>query len=315
MGMRIRQRRKQKPEEGQAGLSANTAAPYPQIYEQFLPVELLAMMGMDDAASEAAGNAPGQKELTAVILNGNIVGFQELIDDMQMPEVYRFINQTLAFSIPAVYENNGFVESFRDAGVSALFTGDMEDGLQAAIMICEEVVKGADGNRYRNYAIGLCRGSVMAGVVGNGRKRCVLTLSAHMELSAFLQRTAPKYYTRILATAGYTEGVNGFDKKYNHRLLGYFYIRDMGCAEKVFDIFDGDETAVRNRKRKTKMLFEKGVGLFVRREFAQARGYFIEVLKADREDRAAREYVFLCDRYRGLPAREAAGADIFIETC
>ena len=83
--------------------------------------------------------------------------------------------------------------------------------------------------------------------------------------------------------------------------------------ERIFDIFDGDTTDIRNRKRKTRMLFEKGVRLFMAREFAEARSYFIEVLKADRDDKAAREYVFLCDKYYSLPPDRVEEATIYIE--
>lgn len=307
--------KKQKTVREQIAAPVERSEVEPQMYEQFLPVELLAMMGIEDASSDSDALPGEQKELQAVILNANVVSFQELIHGMQIQEVYGFINQTLSLAIPPVYENNGFVESFRDMGITALFPEIGEEALQAAVLICEAVVQAAQQNLYRSFAVGLCRGSVMAGIAGHGRKRCVLTLSAHMGLSGFLQRVAPKYSARILATAEYAESVKGFERTYNYRLLGYFYIREMGCIQKIFDIFDGDETAVRNRKRKTRMLFEKGVELFVKREFAQARGYFIEVLKADREDRAAGEYVFLCDRYRGMPEKEAACVDVFIETC
>lgn len=283
------------------------------ILEQFLPVELLGMMGIPNGSRQSAELLAEQKELQAVILHENIVGFEELIHNMEIKEVYRLINQTLSLSIPTIHGNNGMIDSFRDAGVVALFTGQIQDGLNAAISICEEIIKFQDWERYQNFAVGLSHGTVMAGVVGYGRKLSVLTLSTYMGLGEFLQKTAPKYYARILAAGSYVEKIRGFEKNYNHRLLGMFYIRDTDSLEKIFDIFDGDRTTIRNKKRKTKMLFEKGVSLFIAREFAQARSYFIEVLKADRNDRAAREYVFLCDKYSNMPPEQVAMADVCIE--
>jgi hypothetical protein len=43
-------------------------------------------------------------------------------------------------------------------------------------------------------------------------------------------------------------------------------------------------------------MFEKGVELFAERKYDQARLHFVEVLKADRQDLAAKEYVYLCDK-------------------
>ena len=66
---------------------------------------------------------------------------------------------------------------------------------------------------------------------------------------------------------------------------------------KIYDVFDGDEKDTRNRKRQTKMLFEKGVLLFSEQNYQEARQHFIEVLKTDRMDKAAKEYVYLCEWY------------------
>ncbi len=296
------------------GLWQETAAALESTFQRFLPAELLEMMGIQDSLAQPSDILEGQKELQAVILNGNIAGFQELIHDMETREVYRLVNQSLAFSIPVVFEKNGMISRFQDAGIEALFTNRMEEGLDAAISICEEMIKLGEWEKYKNFTIGLCYGRVSLGVVGYGTKLSVLTLSTYTGLGSFLQKSAPKYYARILAAGSYLEKVEGFEKNYNHRFLGLFYIRDIDSAEKIFDVFDGDEAGVRNRKRKTRMLFERGAGLFIDRQFAEARGYFIEVLKADRDDRAAREYVFLCDRYGGMSTEQAAKTGIYIES-
>lgn len=307
--MRKRKRQKQMEEV----THQETPAAKENLFLQFLPVELLTMMGIEEGLQKPIEALTEQKELQAVILNVNIVGFKELIYNTEIKEVYRLINRTLSYSIPVIYGNNGMVDSFKDAGAVALFTGKMEEALDAAILICENIIKSGEWEDYQNFAVGLSYGTVMAGIVGYGRKLSVLTLSTYTGMGEFLQKTAPKYYARILAAECYVKEIAGFEKNYNYRLLGLFYIRDIGRAEKVFDIFDGDRTDIRNKKRKTKMLFEKGVSLFMEREFAQARGYFIEVLKADCSDKAAREYVYYCDRYSSMPEEKASAADVFIE--
>lgn len=294
------------PPEGETAAHGDAAA-------QFLPTELLHMMGICSPSADLPGILKEQKEMEAVIFNGNITGFRERIHEADGRDAYRFINRTLSFLIPAVCRNGGIIDSFQDAGIAALFTGDMADGLYAAVSACEEIIKSGDWENYRNFSVGLCYGPVTAGVVGYGQKLSVLTLSAYTGFGAFLQGIGPKYYARILAAESYVSRIDGFEKNYNHRLLGSVYIRVTGSGEKIYDVFDGDEAEVRNRKRKTKMIFEKGVRLFAAREFAESRTYFIETLKADRNDKAAREYVFLCDKYGGLPPEKAESADIYIE--
>ena len=54
------------------------------------------------------------------------------------------------------------------------------------------------------------------------------------------------------------------------------------------------------------MVFEKGIKLFVQKNYAEARTYFIEVLKTNHYDAAAREYVLRCDQ---LSAKSNSGIE------
>ena len=71
------------------------------------------------------------------------------------------------------------------------------------------------------------------------------------------------------------------------------YIKDTDRIQKVYDVFDGDEQEIRNHKRQTRMVFEKGVHLFSKQNYQEARQYFIEVLKTDHFDKAAKECIFI----------------------
>lgn len=280
---------------------------------RFLPTELLQIVGVCGEAFDPEHILTEQKEISAVILSANISGFPDLIHGMEIKDVYRLINRTLSLCVPVIEQKGGMIDRFEDAGLLAFFTGEMEDGLNAAISMCEKIIRLKDKKTYQNFAACLCHGFVMAGVVGCGRKYSVLTLSAYTQLGTFLQRNASRYYARILAAESYTGQIEGFEKKYHYRFLGIIYIKALKKEEKIFDIFDGDETDIRNRKRKTKLLFEKGVRLFLKKQFMQARAYFIEVLRADREDKAAREYVFLCDKYSNMTQEEKNAADIYMK--
>lgn len=284
-----------------------------QILWRFLPTELLRVIGVGGKGLEPESILEEQKEMNAVILSANISGFPDLIHGMEIKDIYRLINQTLSVCVPVIEKEGGMVDRFEDAGLLAFFTGGVEDGLNAAISICEKMIRLEDKKTYRNFAVCLCRGFVMAGVVGCGKRYSVLTLSAYTQLCAFLQKSASAYYARILAAESYTGQIEGFEKKYHYRFLGVIRVKALKKEERIFDIFDGDEADVRNRKRKTKMLFEKGVRLFIGKQFMEARAYFIEVLRADRDDRAAREYVFLCDKYGSMTQEERETADIYMK--
>lgn len=286
------------------------AAANEQVQEKFLPMELFEILGMERLQG-CPENLLGERvKLRAGIFNINIAGFQERIR-MEEKEVYHLINSILSCCIPEIYQAGGCVDRFMNAGVMALFTKNPEMGLNAAVSICEKIGKlSAQKKEYECFSIGICYGDVMIGMVGHDERMSLLTLSAYTGFGEFLQQIAPKYYAKILASGSYVEQVENCNTRFNSRFLGYMYLSSSGTAEKVYDIFDGDTAAIRNQKRKTRMVFEKGVGLFLERSFAEARLYFIEVLKTDRYDKAAMEYVLLCDKYSG---GEKSKAEIYLE--
>lgn len=279
----------------------------------FFPTEMLELLNIRDNVQISMQNSQKPKELEAVILNANIADFSDKIQTQKMDKVYQLINEIMSCCIPQIYIKGGMIDRFQDAGVVALFTGDREAALAAAVSICEEIIRKEKENT-KDFSIGLCYGNIMVGVVGAQKRLSVLTLSSYTGFGGFLQRKAPAYYATILAAESYTKQIEEFQNKYNYRFLGYFYIQAIGRLEAVYDVFDGDRAEIRNQKRKTKMLFEKGVKLFEERSFADARTYFIEVIKADRNDTAAREYIFRCDKYSSLAREEQKKVKIYLES-
>lgn len=261
-----------------------------------LPMELLALLQGTNMRRLVLED---QKNIQAVSMAVNSSEFSRMIHAMEAEEVFLFINRFLQKAIPIVYEAGGFVEGFRDCGMSALFLDHYEEAVVSAVSICELLNDlEQDMPRYGTFSIGLTYENAVVGAVGDSRRMSLLTLSEEaFGMSEWLMRIAGKYYARILVTDTYAELITDFQRKFNTRVLGYVYIRDTDRMKKIYDVFDGDTRDVRNRKRQTKIVFEKGVSLFLERQYAQARQCFIEVLKMDRMDQAAKEYVFCCEEY------------------
>lgn len=240
-----------------------------------------------------------QKNIFSAVLyaNINVTDFSDIVLSLGARDTFRYINTLLAILLPVIAENNGEADSFSDAGVTALFNQDYRTALISAISMCQEVntLRNPDFD-YNSFAVGICYGSVMIGVVGDGKSYSTLTISEYTGLSKYLQSIAGKYYSKILITESYAELIEDFSRRFDNRTVGYIYLSKFKKLEKIYDIYNGDSVEIRNRKRKTKLMFEKGVELFAERKYDQARLHFVEVLKADRQDLAAKEYVYLCDK-------------------
>ena len=261
-----------------------------RIYGRILPDKLFLLFQKGDPEKLKIGE---EKSIRAAVLFYNIPGFAEKVRKQSAEEVFSFVNLNLGHVVPCILYQEGEIKEYVDAGLSAFFLQDPEKALRAAVSVCEALNQA--GVR-EPYSIGLTYGEVMVGIVGHEKRFGILTISETTGLAEFLQELAVRYRAKILVTGSLRQQIPDFDKNYNSRYLGNIYLRTVGKNEELYDVYDGDEPADKNGKRKTRLLFEKGVELFQNKNYQDARQHFIEVLKANRMDGAAKEYLYLCNR-------------------
>lgn len=154
--------------------------------------------------------------------------------------------------------------------------------------------------------IAISYGRVMLGVIGHENRMEAAAISAHSNLAKSLRLKGETYGAGILITHLVYRQIEDFEKQYHARYLGNVYISANDSLERIYDVYDGDPEEEFYYKDLTKQLFEQGVDLFVARKFYEARLVFVEVLKRHRKDRAAKEYLYRCDRYYKMADIEEA---------
>ena len=283
-------------------------------YYKFVPFKMFHLLRKSSVTDVRLGDQTNE-EIT--ILSFNAVRFEEIVSTMTGEEMFRMINLIFSNLVPLVNNNGGVVDKFENAGLVAFYTGGNERALNTAISVCQtmELLNAGQGfgpDRQIEMASGLSYGPVMIGIVGHQERLAATTISEHTNLSGYLRKIAPKYGSRILTTASVVSQIKDFDEKYNARFVGFLHISATDTIEKLYDVFDGDREDKKLFKKQTKELFEKGVSLYCQKEFYEARLVFIEVLKQFRQDAAAKEYLYRCDRYYQLP--DTGATDIFVES-
>lgn len=262
-----------------------------RIYGAMLPGGLLQLFQQGELEKLRIGE---QKSVKAAVLSYNIPGFDRIIRQQSAEEIFGFVNKSLSLVVPCILYQEGEIDEYADAGLSAFFLNAPKRALCCAVSVCEALNQA--GIR-ELYSIGLTYGDIMVGLVGHERRFGTLTISETTGLAEFLQELAVRCRARILITGSLKKQIPNFDKSYNSRYLGNIYLKTARLNEELYDVYDGDEPADKNGKRKTRLLFENGVELFQNKNFQDARLHFIEVLKANRMDGAAKEYLYLCNRY------------------
>lgn len=275
-------------------------------HDAMLPAQFLAMF-RDRATGDI--HFREQKSIEAAVLSFNISGFSEWIRMKTAEEIFIFVNGVLGKVVPSVLHQEGEIDRFVDAGLKAFFLKKPERALDAAISICEAMNQGEKAEA--DFSIGLSYGNVMVGMVGDEKRFGVLTISETTGFTQFLQEKANQYGARILISGSMKKQIPSFEKHYNSRYLGCIWIEAAAASEDLYDVYDGDELESKNAKRKTRILFEKGIDLFQKGRIYDARLHFIEVLKANRMDGAAKEYLYRCNQY--LEREADAKAQIYLE--
>ena len=267
----FRRRKKRRALEGQAQKAAE------EIYERMFPAEMLNLLKVKDYSDLKVGD---QQYFSSVIMDVNMADLTGLVRNRKAEEVFASINRMLNQVIPLVYGHAGMVEEFQGAGFCALFLEGYEQALTAAVSICENINKLEGQDReYESVTAGLYYGPVMAGVVGHERRMTILTLSEAKEFADVLRAIGNRYDAKIVVTSSFLDQIENSAGKFNYRLLGCLLFEESGEIQKIYDVFDGDTLEIRNKKRKSKMVFEKGVDLFAKQKLPEARQHFIEVLK------------------------------------
>ena len=260
------------------------------VYYCLLPGRLLELFHQGDLDKLRIGE---QKSVRAAVLSYNIPGFDRIVRQLSAEEIFSFVNNILSLVVPCILHQEGEIDEYVDAGLSAFFLNTPEQALRCAVSVCEALNQ---AGIQEMYSIGLTYGDVLVGIVGHEKRFGTLTISETTGLAEFLQELAVRYRARILITGSMKRQIPDFDKSYNSRYLGNIYLKTARHTEELYDVYDGDEPMDKNGKRKTRLLFKKGVELFQNKNFHDARLHFIEVLKANRMDGAAKEYLYLCNR-------------------
>lgn len=260
------------------------------VYCCLLPGRLLDLFQQGELDKLRIGE---QKSVKAAVLSYNIPGFDRIVRQMSAEDIFRFVNSILSLVVPCILYQEGEIDEYVDAGLSAFFLNNPERALRCAVSVCESLNQAGIKEM---YSIGLTYGDVLVGIVGHEKRFGILTISETTGLAEFLQELAVRYQARILITGSMKRQIPDFEKSYNSRYLGNIYLRTARHTEELYDVYDGDEPMDKNGKRKTRLLFKNGVDLFQNKNYHDARQHFIEVLKANRMDGAAKEYLYLCNR-------------------
>jgi len=271
---------------------------FSEVSYRFVPQQIFKSLGKKGILDIRLGDQV-QQEMSVMV--ANLRDFRKLSQTLTPKENFNFMNAFLRRFGPLVRREDGLVSKYLGAGFMALFPGYAEEALRAAIAIRQELDDYNASRRQSGYApidigIAIHRGPLMMGIIGEERRWEGNVISDDVHLTATLEKMSEELGASVLVTRDLFEQLRE-PERFRHRSLGRITPEGQDQAIELIDVFEGDSEPVRLAKERTKALFERGLMLCQEGRFYDARETFVEVIKQNRMDKAAKLYFYLCDEY------------------
>ncbi|MEW6492859.1 MAG: ATP-binding protein [Cyanobacteriota bacterium] len=274
-------------------------------YGRFVPHEFLQFLERESIIDVQLGDQV-QKEMT--VLFADIRSFTSLSEKMSPKENFDFLNVYLSRVSPVIRKYHGFIDKYIGDAVMALFPQTADDAVQAAIEMQQQV------SRYNTYrqeqgeesiaiGIGLHTGSLMLGTVGEPERMEGTVIADAVNLASRLEGLTKVYGADILISEQTLYSLDN-PQKYSYRFLGRVKVNGKSQPVDVFDVFEAAPEFMINLKKQTRTEFERGVALYVEKNFAEAQQVFQQILQQNERDRVVQLYIERCKKARRFGVSE-----------
>lgn len=276
-----------------------------EAYGRFVPHEFLQFLERESIIDVQLGDQV-QQEMT--VLFADIRSFTNLSEKMSPKENFDFLNAYLSRVSPVIRKYHGFIDKYIGDAVMALFPQATDDAVQAAIEMQKQVslynvYRQQTGEEPIAIGIGLHTGSLMLGTVGEPERMEGTVIADAVNLASRLEGLTKVYGVDILISEKTLYGLDD-SQKYHYRFLGRVRVKGKSQPVDVFEVYEANPEPVIHLKRQTRTEFERGVALYVEKNFVEAQDVFQDILQRNEQDKAARLYIERCIKARRFGVSE-----------
>jgi two-component system sensor histidine kinase ChiS len=234
------------------------------------------------------------------IFFSDIRQFTDLSEKLTPEESFAFINSYLSRIVPEITKNGGFVDKYIGDAILALFPqADGADmAVRTAISIQDRIQeynkhRANCGYRPLSMGIGLHTGTLMVGVVGVKDRMQNTVISDAVNLASRLE-SITKVFGVSLAISEETFKKLSDPGSYKYRFIGKVRVKGKSDPVSVFEIFDGVNSALQERKIRANTFFEEGMFHYYQKNYSEALMDFRKVREALPDDGASAFYMDAC---------------------
>ncbi len=272
-------------------------------YDRFVPHEFLSYLEKHSIIDVQLSDSI-EKQMT--VLFSDIRSFTNLSEQMTPEENFIFLNNYYKVMGPVVRKHNGFIDKYIGDAIMALFD-DADDAVNASIEMMatldsynqKDVL---DGAKSLKIGIGLHKGKLRLGTVGEQNRMDGTVISDAVNLSSRIEGLTKYYGVEILITEAIYRSIDSPDS-YPIRLIDKVKVKGKKDPITIYEVINGIDEKSLESKLALRSDFENAIALYQVKEFKKAKQQFNQYLKQLPDDKVAQLYLERCKRYllEGIP--------------
>jgi class 3 adenylate cyclase len=275
-----------------------------EAYFRFVPKQFLEILGKESITEIKLGDQI-QKEMS--VLFTDIREFTALSEQMTPKETFDFLNDYLSQMEPVIARNHGFIDKYIGDSIMALFMGNVENAVDAAIEMRAalsdfNLTRKLEGKASTDSGIGIHTGNLMLGIVGGHGRMDGTVVSDAVNLASRVEGLTKMYGASIIISQDTLIKLED-PSRYNYRFLDVVKVKGKKEVVYIFEILDGEPVEIKKLKIQTKQEFGRALQLYKTKSFDAALEIFHKISTINPADRATKLYIARCNNIIdfGLP--------------
>ncbi|MCW6036925.1 adenylate/guanylate cyclase domain-containing protein [Spirulina subsalsa FACHB-351] len=253
--------------------------------KRFVPHEFLNFLQRESIIYVGLGDQV-QEDMT--VLFADIRSFTSISESMSPQKNIEFLNAYLSYVSPVIRHNGGFIDKYIGDAVMALFPRNANHALKAAIEMqfqVEEFNKMGHDKGYPrvNIGIGLHRGNLMLGTIGEQERLQTTVIADAVNLASRLEESTKQFGAKVIVSESTLLGLEECDR-YLTRYLGQITVKGKKNAVRIYEVYNCDSPSLQAKKTAMRGEFEQAIAFFDQGQYIQAYAMFQQLIAQCPED-------------------------------
>jgi predicted ATPase/class 3 adenylate cyclase/tRNA A-37 threonylcarbamoyl transferase component Bud32 len=268
-----------------------------EAYERFVPQQFLRFLEKKSIIDVQLGDHV-QTEMT--VLFSDIRSFTTLSERLTPEENFNFLNHYLNQMEPLILEHHGFIDKYIGDSIMSLFDKGADDAVNAGIAMLNQLAaynedRAEQGEAPIEIGIGINSGRLMLGTLGGHHRMDSTVISDAVNLASRIEGLTKTYGTCLLISE-HTYLQLKDPQRYLVRIIDRVRVKGKSELVSIYEVFDADDTALREGKLQAKEVFEQAYTLYHGGQFAEALELFTHCQYIVPMDKTTRLYLDRCQR-------------------